>query len=128
MLRNELKAELKVIAVGAIFLDIIVYLVWSFFAGFKLCTATGLALGTVVMLVNMILLWMFIVNSVQNSKKQASIKMTMGFLLRMFIYCAVFAFSSKTEYIDPIFTIIPAFYPKLVYMIGGIKSRGGISQ
>lgn len=120
MIGVEVKEELKKIAFCSIFLNIAVFLISITLMGLNISIPIGLLLGTLVMLLNMLLLGLFIKRVLTGSKKNAQFTMITGYLFRLLIVGILFFASVKIDFIHPLGAMIPLFYPKIIYMSGAI--------
>lgn len=120
-------AELKMLGIRAMLLNLAAYLISTFFFGFTLRFALGLMLGTAVMIVNLLILQKGISRIAYDAKRdeKANIALhTRYYLYRLGVFAAAFSFALLLpEFCSPIAAAIPVFYPKLIYTMQGFFSR-----
>ena len=126
-LNKDFIKEFKFILIRSVFIDISVYLISVFFMGFTLSMALGLALGTAVLAVNLIILWHSIRNCLdfKGGPKMRSVKAFSFYVLRLLIFGAAAVASFRLELFSSVGTILPVFYPKLIYVSSSIFKKGG---
>lgn len=124
MEKEQLIHEMKYILIRAVFLDISAYLISVFFIGFTLSMALGLILGTAGMAVNLILLNRSVRNIVRNGGSRAQSRMFSGYLFRFGIMGVIIAAAMLIHFINAVGTIIPYFYPNLVYAGNVLLKKG----
>ena len=124
MEREALKKELLIIFVRAMFLDLAAYLVSVIFIGFTLSIATGLLIGTSGMLLNL-----SVYRIVKSGGNKAGNRMFTGYIARMIVMMVIIAGAMMISGKCALGTVIPYFYPKLIYA-GKIlkKKKGGKSE
>lgn len=124
MEKNQLIQELKYILTRAVFLDISIYLISTFFIGFTFSMVLGLILGTFGMTVNLILLNKSVRNIIRGGGRKAQSKMFSGYIFRLIIIGVIITISMLVNFINAIGVVIPYFYPKLAYA-GNVFFRKG---
>lgn len=124
MNKEQLIREVKYMLIRSLFLDISAYLISVLFLGFTLSMALGLALGTLAMAVNLILINRSVRNIVDNGGYKAQSRMFSGYLLRLTVTGCVLAASMRIPYVNTIGVVIPYFYPKLIYTFSSILKKG----
>lgn len=124
MEKEQLIHEMKYILIRAVFLDISAYLISVFFIGFTLSMALGLILGTGGMAVNLILLNRSVRNIVRNGGSRAQSRMFSGYLFRLGIMGVIIAAAMLIPFINAAGTVIPYFYPNLVYAGNVLLKKG----
>jgi hypothetical protein len=119
----DFKKEFIFIAVRSAVIDIIFYLISVLFYGFTLSFLFGLILGTASMLLNFRLLYLSVI---KNTKLKRTVRnpMMKGYLLRMLIASCTISLSFFLSFINPLATLIPFFYPKLIYTAYSIVKGG----
>lgn len=128
MERKQFIAELKYFLTRALFLDIAAYLISAFFIGFTVPVAAGLLFGTAGIAVNLILLNNSIKNIVKSGGNRAQKRMLMGYLIRIAVTSAVVVISMLIPLVNMIATVIPYFYPNVVYAGKAILRKGEKSE
>ncbi|MGN0621934.1 MAG: ATP synthase subunit I [Porcipelethomonas sp.] len=119
MEKEELKKEIRYILVRSMFLDIAVYLVSVMITGRIFYMAAGLAAGTAGMVINLILLNRSVYRIVKyGNGNGASKKMFAGYIMRLAITGFIVSAAMLTGYASVVCTVIPFFYPKLIYAGG----------
>ena len=124
MEREQFIRDLKHILINSAFLDISAYLISVFFIGFTFSMAAGLFLGTAGMTVNLILLNRSIRNIVKSGGRKAQSRMFEGYLIRLLVVGAVIAAAVHIPFVNTAGTVIPFFYPQLVFA-GNVLLRKG---
>ena len=129
MEREALKKELLIIFVRAMFLDLAAYLVSVIFIGFTLSIAAGLLIGTSGMLLSLYLLNQSVYRIVKSGGNKAGNRMFTGYIARMIVMMVIIAGAMMISGKCALGTVIPYFYPKLIYA-GKIlkKKKGGKSE
>lgn len=126
-MNDTLKKELKCIGIRSVFLNISAYLISFIFIGVNISFLCGLILGTAVMFIYLIMLYTSIEKSVDSGIKYARAKMMAGYLLRLLVIGIAAVISFRVEIINTVGTLIPLFYPKMIYVGGAIfKRKGGV--
>ncbi|MGN1481134.1 ATP synthase subunit I [Porcipelethomonas sp.] len=115
MEKEDLNKELKIIFVRSLFLNLSAYLISVVFIGFTLSIAIGLLMGTFGMLLNLFLLNKSVYRIVKSGGMKAGNKMFGGYIVRMIIVMMIIAVSMLISVRCMVGTVIPYFYPKLIY-------------
>lgn len=117
------KNELKFILLCAAALDLIVYGISVFFIGISISAAVGLILGNIIMIFN---LWHLYKSIIKLTSLGGGDKNPMmgGYLLRSLAVCAGILISFKFDWINTVCTVLPLFYPKLIYTLHSIIKGG----
>jgi uncharacterized membrane protein len=124
---DTLKKELKFIAIRSVFLNISAYLVSFFFIGVNISFLFSLIFGTAVMFIYLVMLYTSIEKTVDAGIKYAREKMMAGYLLRLLVIGIATVISFRVEIISTVGTLLPLFYPKMIYVGGAIfKRKGGV--
>lgn len=124
MEKKQLIHEMKFVLIRALFLDISAYLISVFFIGFTLSMALGLVLGTFGMAVNLILLNRSVRNIVKSGGHKAQSRMFSGYIVRLGIMGVIIAAAMLIPFINTAGTVIPYFYPNLVYAGNVLLKKG----
>lgn len=124
MEKKQLIHEMKFVLIRALFLDISAYLISVFFIGFTLSMVLGLVLGTSGMAVNLILLNRSVRNIVKSGGRKAQSRMFSGYIVRLGIMGVIIAAAMLIPFINTAGTVIPYFYPNLVYAGNVLLKKG----
>lgn len=122
--REQFKKELKHIHIRCVFLNISAYLISVFFIGFTIPMAVGLLMGTAGMTVNLILLNKSIRNIVKSGGCKAQSRMFGGYIIRLSVVGAVVVSAMLLPFVNTAGSIIPFFYPQLVFAGNVILRKG----
>ncbi len=128
MNKSDFNNELKFILLRSIFLDCAAYLISVFFIGFTVRMAVGLLLGTFGMTVNLYLLYRSVARIVNSGGSKAQSFMMKSYLFRLFVTGVIIVISMKLCFINTVGTVLPYFYPKLVYTGSTLFRKGGKSD
>lgn len=118
MEKEELKKEIRHIFIRSMFLNAAVFLVFAAVWGRVLYVAAGLALGTAGMVINLVLLNRSVYRIVKYGNAGASKKMFAGYILRLMLTGLIISAAMLTGLANVACTVIPYFYPKLIYAGG----------
>lgn len=119
----DFKKEMKFIFRWAFALDLIVYGISLIFLGINFSMVTGLLLGNIILFINLSHLYKSILKITAYGGKSKNPMMS-GYLIRSFIVCTGLAVSLKCGWINTIGTVLPVFYPKLIYTFYSIVKGG----
>ncbi|MBQ2823025.1 MAG: ATP synthase subunit I [Oscillospiraceae bacterium] len=117
LLSPMITKELKFLAPRALILDCIIFLILLPF--YKLCAEIplGLAAGTLVMLLNFIILGLSSERAVERTIASAKRYMFASYLIRLAITGCLFVLCIKTPYLNIVTAAIPQLYPKICYTL-----------
>ncbi len=116
--------ELAFLLPRALVLDGIIFLISLPF--YKLCIEipAGLALGTLVMTLNFIILGFSAERAVERSVSSAKRYMFASYLVRFTIMGVLFAVSVRSPYINVVTAAVPQLYPRICYTLdAAVKKR-----
>lgn len=135
MISKIVKAELKSLIPWVAALDLIVYGVSIIFINFTLSMLIGLALGTIVLYVDLIMIAISNEDAIRSFKFSKSESKSRNHAIARYIVryiiigvAIVITFLPKlSNWINTFGVVIPLFYPKLIYIIQGFtsKKKGG---
>lgn len=125
MEKQELYHELRVIAVRSIFLNLAAYLFTSCFLGFTLSFATGLLLGTALLFVDLVLLYLSLQQTMAAAGKHGRAKLIGSYAGRLTLIGVVFWLCLQTKWINAYAIVVPLFYPRLIYVGSAMLHRKG---
>ena len=119
---SEFKKEMQFILTCSLFLDLAVYLGSVAFLGFTLRMALALITGTIVLAVNLRLLYASVI---RHTGGQQTVRnpMMKGYLLRSLIACLAIAAGFLLSFLNPVGIMLPLLYPKLIYTVHSIIVR-----
>ncbi len=118
--------ELSMLIPWSLILDSIIFLATLPVYKLGIQIPLGLALGTLTMIVNIIVLGLACERAVERPVASAKRFMFGAYILRMSIIGCSFLLAFHLECINPLAAIIPVFFPKIIYTASGfIKSKGG---
>lgn len=119
MEREDLKKEIRFILIRSFFLDTAVFIISVMITGRVFYSAAGLAAGTLGMIINLILLNRSVYRIVRyGNGSGASKKMFAGYIIRLMLTGFIIALAMVTKVASVVCTVIPYFYPKLIYTAG----------
>jgi hypothetical protein len=119
----NLKNEMKFIFLRTMAINLIVYGVSVVFIGINFTMITGLLLGSGVLFFNLHHLYRSIVKITSFGGKGKN-PMMGGYILRSLIVCIAVAISLKCSFINTVGTVLPLFYPKVIYTLYSIVKGG----
>lgn len=123
-LSSMINKELSFLLPRAIVLDVIIFLITLPFYKLSAEIPLGLALGTLVMAVNFILLGFSSERAVERSISSAKRYMFLFYIIRFAIMGCLFAVSVMSPYINVVAAAIPQLYPKISYTLeAAVKAR-----
>ncbi len=102
----------------------VIYLITLPLYGFCVDVPLGIVLGTIVMLVNFILIGYSAERAVERPISSAKRYMMLFYGIRMAICAALFILAAKSKYINLPSAVIPLFFPKIIYTLdAAVKKR-----
>ncbi len=118
-MQEDLHKELHFVAAGTLVLDLLVWIVSFIMVKFRIAVLTGLLLGSVGMMCNLLLLRRSILNAVYHGKTRDF----KGYLIRVLIASAVIAAGLMSEHVSTITAVLPFLYPKILFGIFSVHSN-----
>lgn len=119
----DFKKEIKFIISWTAALNLIVYGISVLFLGINLSVPAGLILGSIILIFNMIHLYRSVAK-ITVSGGRGKNPMMSGYIFRSLIACAGIVISLKSDFINVIGTLLPLFYPKVIYTLYSIIKGG----
>ena len=127
MSSEALRAELRMLLVRSLLLDLAAYLVSTLWLGVTASFALGLLLGTALLFGTLLILHVSIVKMADDAKKYGVTSQKRHVLfygLRLLLFAAGFGTALVFRaYISPVGTAIPMLYPRLIYTFGALIHR-----
>ncbi|MBR5371101.1 MAG: hypothetical protein IK130_02695 [Oscillospiraceae bacterium] len=127
MSSEALRAELRMLAVRSLLLDLAAYLISTLWIGFTASFAWGLLLGTALLFGTLLLLNISIVKMAEDAKRAGVTnqrRYVLFYALRLLLFAAGFGTALVLRaYISPVGTAIPMLYPRLIYTLGALIRR-----
>ncbi len=118
--------ELSLLIPWSLILDSIIFLATLPVYKLRIQIPLGLALGTLTMIINIIVLGLSCERAVERPAASAKRFMFGSYVLRMVVIGCLFVLAFRSECINPLAAVIPVFFPKIIYTASGfIKSKGG---
>ena len=117
-MQEDLHKELHFVAAGTLVLDLLVWIVSFIMVKFRIAVLTGLLLGSVGMMCNLLLLRRSILNAVYHGKTRDF----KGYLIRVLIASAVIAAGLMSEHVSAVTAVLPFLYPKILFGILSVRT------
>lgn len=117
------KEEIKFIALWSTALNLIVYGISIIITGINISILAGLVLGTAILIINMSHLHKSIIR-ITTIGGRGKNPMMNGYLFRSLIACIGIFISFKIDFINVLGTVLPLFYPKVIYTVHSIVKGG----
>jgi len=118
------KDELKFILLRSVPLDLTAYGISIFFMGINISVPAGLVLGNIILIFNLWHLWRSVIKAAAFAGKRKNNPMMGGYLIRSLAVCIAVMISFRFDWISTIGTLIPLFYPKVIYTLNSIVKGG----
>ncbi len=125
LISGMIRKELKFLLPWALVLDVIIYIISLPVYGVCREVPLSLLAGTVVMILNFIILGLSSERAVERTVRGAKAYMFGSYLLRMGIMGVLFYFGITSSYLNIVACALPQLFPKIAYTANAAFRKGG---
>lgn len=118
-MREDLRHELQVAAVGTVLLDFLVWIGSLFVMPLNWAFPLGLLIGSAGILLNLLLLRKSILNAVYHGKTRDF----QGYLFRVAIASAAIASGLICNSVNAVAVVLPFLYPKIIFGFLAVRKK-----